>query len=86
MGFPIIITPPPPHTHLHPLTPGRVRGGQGFFEVKFEITVFEKEVSRFEKSAFEINDFSRFFALKFIVDISCSKQIELSNFATLTND
>jgi hypothetical protein len=34
-----------------------------FFEIKFEITVFKKEVSRkavsrFEKSVFEINDFS----------------------------
>ena len=37
----------------------------GFFEIKFEITVFEKEVlrkavSRFEKSVFDVNDFSHF--------------------------
>jgi len=73
-AFPIIIPHPhPTHTctpHMHtrhtPASPEGSRGApQGFFEIKFEITVFEKEVSRkavsrFEKSVFEINDFSLF--------------------------
>jgi hypothetical protein len=44
------------HTHTHPGV------AQGFFEIKFEITISRREVSkksfsRIEKSVFEINDF-----------------------------
>ncbi len=60
---PITIHPPPPHPHTPHTYMG---GGQGGPQRFFEITVFEKEVSRkavlrFEKSVFEINDFSLHF-------------------------
>jgi len=58
------MVPPTPCPHL----------GQERFDIKFEITIFEKEVSRkavlrFEKSLFEINDFSDFFILYVSVEI-----------------
>jgi hypothetical protein len=50
------------------MVPQRPLLGQERFEIKFEITIFEKEVLRkavlrFEKSLFEINDFSDSFYL-----------------------
>jgi len=55
---------PHPHTdpHTHPGGSGKAPG-QGFFEIKFEITVSRRQISRksfsrLQKSVFEINDFS----------------------------
>jgi hypothetical protein len=94
LAFPIIIPHPhpTPHTHLqtphahmpHPLTPGGWSWGahQGFFEIKFEITVFKKEVLRkvvwrFEKSVFEINDFSPFFIRKCFAQLFSNQSLAL---------
>jgi len=62
-------TPQTPHTlHRHPThpTPGGPGWPQGFFEIKFEITVSRRQIlrksfSRMEKSVFELNDLIQLF-------------------------